>query len=190
MGRGIILVRHAMPEVAPGVAPALWGLSEPAGEDCVLVAHALPAELAPSIHTSGERKAEQTAAILGMRLGLTLTIDPRLGEVDRPGEWVEDHRAMAAAYLAGTNHPGWEPRDAVVARFATAVGDALVLEHESAGDIVVVNHGMALSLYLAHATGIETVTFWQALTFPDAWRFDLGSGELTHLYSGASAPDA
>ena len=187
MTRAIILVRHAMPKVVPGVAPKRWTLSESAAEDCVLLAHALPENLAPSIHTSNEAKAEQTARIVAMRRGLTVTIDPRLAEVDRPQEWVEDHRALAAAYLAGADHAGWEPRAAVVSRFASAVGDAMVLQHDSDGDTVVVNHGMALSLYLANAAGIDVVSFWRALAFPDAWRFDLGTLEIMRLYSGAAA---
>lgn len=178
-----------MPEVVPGVAASQWGLSESAGEDCVLLAHALPGEIAASVLTSTEKKAEQTAAIIAMRRGLARTLDPRVGEVDRPPEWVEDHRALAAAYLGGVPHPGWEPRADVLKRFAAAVGDALVMEYENESDIVVVNHGMALSLYLAFVAPIEIVPFWTALTFPDAWRFDLETKELRHLYSGAPAPD-
>ena len=57
-------------------------------------------------------------------------------------------------------------------------------------DLIVVNHGLALSLYLASRTRIDLVPFWQALTFPDAWRLDLESGELSHLFhAGLPPPD-
>ena len=177
-----------MPAVRPGVAPRLWGLSESAGEDCVLLAHALPEKLAPVVWSSGEKKAEQTAAIIAMRRGLRVEVDEGFGEVDRPPEWAEDHRTLAAAYLAGTERAGWEPRERVMHRFAEAVERARAGAGE--GDVVIVNHGMALSLYLELVARIDIVPFWKALTFPDTWRVDVETGELTRLYSGAPAPDA
>lgn len=189
MSRALILVRHALPDATPGVAPRLWPLADSAAEDCVLVAHALPERLAPTVWSSTERKAEQTAAIIAMRRGVTNTTDARFGEVDRPDEWVEDHRARAAAYLSGTQHPGWEPRATVMHRFAEAVQAARgAMDPER--DLVIVTHGMAMSLYLELVARIDIVPFWRALTFPDAWRIDLETEQLTHLYSGAQAPDA
>jgi broad specificity phosphatase PhoE len=189
MSRALILVRHAMPEVTPGVSPKLWALGDSAGEDCVLLAHALPGDLAPTVWTSSERKAEQTAGIIAMRRGLQVEMDDAFGEVDRPAEWVEDHRALAAAYLAGVEHPGWEPRAHVRRRFADAIDRAFAATPGD-GDIVVVNHGMALSLYLELVARVDIVAFWQALTFPDAWRLEPATGELSRVYSGAPAPGA
>ena len=184
-----ILVRHAMSDVQPGVASKLWGITESAGEDCVLLAHALPELLAPVVWSSSEPKASQTAAIIAMRRGLQTAVDDGFGEVDRPTTWDGDYRALAAAYLAGAAHPGWEPRGQVMRRFADAVERATAAAAGD-GDLVVVNHGMAMSLYLELVARIDIVPFWQALTFPDAWRVDVETGELAHLYSGAPAPDA
>jgi broad specificity phosphatase PhoE len=177
-----------MPDLTPGVSPKRWRLGETAGEDCVLLAHALPRQLASVVRSSAETKAEQTAAIIAMRRGLRVETDEDLGEVDRPDAWVEDHRSLAAAYLSGQEHPGWEPRRQVMRRFADAVERAMASPGD--GDVVVVNHGMALSLYLELVARIDIVPFWRALTFPDAWRVDLETGELGHLYSGAPAPDS
>ena len=66
----VILIRHAMPEVVQGTSSKFWGLSEAAREDCVMLAHALPAGLASPIWSSDERKARETAEVLGLRLGL------------------------------------------------------------------------------------------------------------------------
>lgn len=184
----LILVRHAMSDAQPGVGSKLWGITESAGEDCVLLAHALPERLSPVIWSSSEKKAEQTAAIIAMRRGLRVEVDEGFGEVDRPTTWDGDYRAQAAAYLAGAAHPGWEPRERVMRRFADAVERATTSPGE--GDVVIVNHGMALSLYLELVARVDIVPFWQALTFPDAWRVDVETGELAHLYSGAPAPDA
>jgi broad specificity phosphatase PhoE len=185
LGRAIILVRHAMPDPVPGVSPRLWSLADPAAEDCVLLAHALPEDLAPTIWSSTEKKAEQTAAIVAMRRGLATATDARFGEVDRPDEWVDDHRARAAAYLSGTEHPGWEPHRLVVHRFAEAVEAAQATIHRE-DDLIIVTHGMAMSLYLELVARIDIVPFWQALTFPDAWRIDLETEEATRVFGGAT----
>ncbi len=183
MSRGLILVRHAMPEVVPGISSKLWILGEHSREDCVLLAHALPAGLAPVVHASDQPKARETAAVIALRRGLSMVTDRRLAEVDQGGRWIDDdYRAVAAAYLGGSDEPGWEPRAAVVQRFTHAVDDALAAS--PAGDLVVVNHGLALSLYLASVTALEIVPFWQSLTFPDAWRLDLATSSLARVFGG------
>jgi broad specificity phosphatase PhoE len=73
-------------------------------------------------------------------------------------------------------------------RFADAVERILATRHDC--DVVIVNHGMALSLYLELVARVDIVPFWRALTFPDAWRVDLDTEQLMRLYSGAAAPDA
>ena len=109
MNRGLILVRHAMPEVVPGVSSTLWRLSQSSREDCVLLAHALNRPLAAPVLTSGQPKVDETAAIVAMRRGLNTRIDPRVREAEQPAAWLEgDYRAVAAAYLDGDNRHGWE----------------------------------------------------------------------------------
>lgn len=187
MGRGVILVRHAMPQVIVGTASTLWRLSEPAREDCVLLAHALPKDLAPVIYTSPEPKAAETAAIIALRLGLEVVADARLAEADRPQGWEDDYRATVLRYLAGGEEAGWEPAVAVRGRFAAAVEGALAAH--TAGDILVSNHGMALSLYCADVAEIDLAGFWRELTFPDAWRLDLERRTLERLYFGGLPPE-
>ncbi|MGE5596678.1 MAG: histidine phosphatase family protein [Hyphomicrobiales bacterium] len=186
MPHAIILVRHALPEVTRGLAPSLWPLTEAAREDCVLLAYHLPGHLAPVVLASPERKADETARVIAMRRGLQAELDRNLREVSRPDDWVGDYRDRAAAYLEGNEQPGWEPRDAVVRRIHAALEPHLAKPGD--GDLVVVGHGMSLSLYLASLAGIGAVPFWRALTFPDAWRLDLATRELTHLFlTGAPA---
>jgi broad specificity phosphatase PhoE len=199
MARGLILVRHALPEVVPGVAAKLWRLGEAAKEDCVLLAHALPANLGPQVVSSGSPKADETAAVIALRRGLTVITDPRLAEVDQGGAWFDgDYREIAAAYLAGRGPDHWEPREAVAARFSAAVEAAIAQPGD--GDVVVVNHGLALSVYLAGfgpavrgddgTDGrFELVPFWRSLTFPDAWRLDFEAGAIRRLYFSGLPPE-
>lgn len=185
MARGIVLVRHAMPEVVRGVASQLWELGDGGREDCVLLAHHLPRDLAAAVSSSAEAKARQTAEVVALRRGLTVHVDARFGEVDRPTTWDGDYSERAARYLATGEGEGWEPREAVVRRFTAAIVDALVCSEDD-GDLVVVGHGLALSLYLSSCSRIAIVPFWHALTFPDAWRLDTATGALEHVFSGGA----
>ncbi len=183
MGRGLVLVRHAMPVVSDAVPSTAWTLPESSMEDCVLLAHCLPRSLAPVVYSSSQPKAERTAAVIALRRGLTVKTDEAFREVEKPEEWFdddEDYRAAAAAYLGDGGRPGWDTHAAVARRFADGVERALAAN--PSGDVIVVNHGMALSLYLASKARIDPVPFWRALTFPDAWRLDLETRELVRLF--------
>ncbi len=181
----VIVVRHALPEIERGTASKLWGLSDSSREDCVLMAHALPKDLAPIILCSDERKARETAEVLALRLGLQVNADDRLAEVDRPQVWDRDYREVAASYLAGAPEPGWEARESVMARFSAGVAAA----REAAGerDVAIVSHGMAMSLWAASVTSIDVAAWWRELTLPDAWRIDFEQGAIEHLWIGGAA---
>jgi broad specificity phosphatase PhoE len=187
-----------MPEVVPGVASTLWRLSESAREDCVLLAHALPANLGSPVLTSGQPKADETAAIVALRRGLQVRMEPRVRETDEPPGWFEgDFRALVARYLEGDVPPGWEPHAAVVTRFNAAVEDGVAALPEGQ-DLVIATHGRAPSLYLAslkpaivhhgRTLPFELVPFWRALTFPDAWRLDVEANTLERLFTAGVAP--
>ncbi|MBE0611588.1 MAG: histidine phosphatase family protein [Dehalococcoidia bacterium] len=187
---GIILVRHAMPEVVPGVTSTLWELGEAALEDCVLLAHALPEALVPTVFTSHHPKVKQTAGVLALRRGLVVVEDERLREVEQGPGWIDDYRAAAASYLRDGSvgeTADWELRERVVERFAAGVDAAIAANSRWAGDVVIVNHGLAMSLWLASRSNIDLEPFWKALTFPDAWRLEMGTGELRHLWMGGRA---
>lgn len=179
---GVILVRHAMPEVMRGVSSRQWGLSEASREDCVLLAHALPPDIG-RVWSSDERKAKETADVIGLRLGLPVGVDAGFGEVDRPEVWDRDYREAAAGYLAGAGEPGWEDRPAVTRRFAAAVARA---SSGTEQDIVIVSHGMAMTLWVASIAPIAVVEWWRGLTFPDAWRIEIERGTVERVWLGGS----
>ena len=200
MPGGVIFVRHAMPVVVPAVASTLWRLDEAAKDACVLLAYALPANLASSILSSGQPKADETATVIALRRGLEVVVDARLPETDEAG-WVEaDFRVVVAGYLRGEVPAGWEPHDAVVKRFTETVDQALAALAPDL-DLVLVTHGRAPSLYLAsigpivvaggRQSAFDLVPFWRSLTFPDAWRLDPSANTLTRVfYAGRRLGDA
>ena len=187
MAGGVILVRHALPEVVRGVASSQWGLGESSREDCVLLAHHLPQLLAPVVYTSPQAKARETAAVIALRRGLRLATDERLREADHDEAWVDDYRDLAASYVAGALVPGWEPQGIVARRFGQAVDEASAATPGRA-DLVVVNHGLAMTLWLSTRVALEREPFWSALSFPDAWRLDLETNALARLAPFSAAP--
>lgn len=183
MSGAIILVRHAMPHVVQGTSSKFWGLSEAGREDCVLLAHALTGDIAPTIWSSDERKARETAEVIGLRIGRQVEVDPRFQEVDRPQVWDRDYREVAAGYLAGVHEPGWESQASVVSRFSRAVLEAAAAQE---GDVIVATHGMAMSLWAASVVELDVVPWWRELSFPDAWRVDIEARTLEHVWLGGT----
>jgi len=182
--RRIVLVRHALSAVDPDVDSRKWGIADGADGDCLRLADALPARPAV-VYASAERKAVDTAEAVAARVGAELRTDERFGEVRRP--YVDgDYRTVALAYLRA-DHDGWEPRTEVMARFSRALDDALAT---TSGDVLVVDHGLAMSLYVASVTDVDVVSFWSGLTFPDAWSLDPASRTAERLFDGGRpAPD-
>jgi broad specificity phosphatase PhoE len=158
----VILVRHAMPEVVPGVAPHLWEL----GESGRAAARALAARLDGVAHvvTSDEPKARQTAEEIAAVHAAQIVVDARLREATRPTAWDGGYRDMARRYVAGEALDGWEPHAKVKARMAAA----------ASGDVVV-THGLAMTLHLGAGA-----RFWEELWFPDAWSALAGQLRRVH----------
>jgi broad specificity phosphatase PhoE len=170
-----------MPAFGPDVPPDTWPLSDEGRAAArTLTAH-LPANAL--LVASTEPKAYQTLADLG-----PVRRDARFGEVRREGEpWDGPFRELRRAYVDGADHPGWEPRSAVAARF-----DAGVREHLAAAvgrPLIVASHGMAMTVWLS--TRLELAdpgSFWAELRFPDALTVDLAAGSVTRLPISSPAP--
>ncbi|NUT34843.1 MAG: histidine phosphatase family protein [Hamadaea sp.] len=162
----LFLVRHAMPVVDPAVAPADWVLSAQGRAAAQALVQLLPPDA--YLVASAEPKAAQTLQDAGEP-----RIDGRFGEVVRVGEpFGGDFLALRRAYVEGTDHPGWEPRAQVVARFDAAVGDQA---RAAAGrPLVVATHGMAMTTWLTARLGLDDPgVFWAGLQFPDVLEVDL-----------------
>jgi hypothetical protein len=67
------------------------------------------------------------------------------------------------------------------------VANAVEGNRQTAGDVVVVNHGLAMSLWVASMVDVPLVEWWRALTFPDAWRVDTEARTVQHLWLGGRA---
>jgi broad specificity phosphatase PhoE len=130
---------------------------------------------------SREPKARQTLEPAG-----SVHTDERFNEVTRDEPYEGDFRARRRAYVTGTDHTGWEPRDQVVARFA----DAAWFWHAQADGrpLVIASHGMAMTLFLTATVGLaDAGAFWAELRLPDLHTVDMtGKQVIRSVYGGPS----
>lgn len=168
----ITYVRHSMAVPQESVHPSAWHLDDRGRLEAGRLADRL--EVVPGVGalvTSTEPKALETAEAIGARLSLPVTADERLREAVRP--WIgPGYRAVVHRYLRGELPDGWESHVEVAARVAAAVADVSAV---AAGQpIVVVSHGLALTVHLGERLGhgFDRESFWSGLAFPDAWALD------------------
>lgn len=168
----VTYVRHAMAVPDETVHPSEWVLDAKGRASAASLADRLEVGAGIGVLVSStEPKALGTAAEIGRRWEVEVLTDARLREAVRP--WVgPGYRAVVHRYLRGEAPDGWEPHLEVAARTAAAVREARQL---AAGrPLVVVSHGLALSLHLGDQLGpdFEPEQFWSSLAFPDAWALD------------------
>lgn len=163
--RAIHLLRHAMPEAEPELAPSDWALT-PSGRNAArAIGMRLPRSV--SVLSSAERKAIETAQCATAR---EPSVDPRFGEVRRPGEPFDaDVRERRGAWIRGrtdARHEHWESLAEAGLRFEAGVAD------QSPGDdLLIATHGMVMVAWLVSIgrldAGPTAEEFWASLAFPD-----------------------
>ncbi|SNS69963.1 Broad specificity phosphatase PhoE [Asanoa hainanensis] len=160
----LFLARHAMPALDPEVRPEHWELDAEGRQGAETLAGLIPPDVL--LVSSEEPKARQTLEPAGQ-----VDTDARFNEVARDEPFHGDFRARRRAYLARADHPGWERRDLVVARF-----DAGIRHWQARADarpLVVATHGMAMALWLADI--VDPIAFWDDLRLPDLFEVDLAA---------------
>jgi broad specificity phosphatase PhoE len=170
----IVLVRHAMPAVLPGVPAELWELGKDGRAAARALATAVP--LPAYFAASDEPKALQT--LQEMAGGELVIAEPGFREVRRPSGWSHDYRDLARAYVQGASHEGWEPHAEVAARFERAVARHARAAARRRQLLVVGTHGLAATVWLASRMLAlpDPGTFWAGLQFPDLIEVDLRAG--------------
>jgi broad specificity phosphatase PhoE len=146
--RRLLLVRHAPVELVDGVPADRWLLTDDGREAAAELARWPGWGGVSLIASSPEAKALGTAAPIAATAGVEVRVEPDLREAERPGQRVvprEDFLALTRSYLAGDDIPGWEPAGRVRRRVTACIAR---LAGEARGDVAVVSHGLALSLYL------------------------------------------
>jgi broad specificity phosphatase PhoE len=165
-----------MPEFGPRVPPERWQLSAEGWRGADSLRRVLPA--AALLVASEEPKARQTLEPTGEVL-----TDRRFNEVWRDEPFDDDFRTRRRAYVTGTDHPGWEPRDEAVARFGAGVRHWRA--QAAARPLVIASHGMAMTLWLAAEVGLDDAgAFWTDLRFPDVFTVDVATKAVSRRSAG------
>lgn len=172
--RSVLLVRHCESSGQAPYAP----LTARGAEQAEQLAHALASQPITRIVSSPYARAGETIAPLARRLGLDVSIDPRLRERLLSPEPREDWREhVARAFLdPDARAPGGESAREVLARGWAALADAL-----AAGDSVLVSHGQLLSLVLHRIDTRFGYAGWEAMANPDVFRVEQNvAGDLRY----------
>ncbi len=179
--RQLILVKHAMPEIEPGVRASAWTLSEAGRSACGPLATRLAKFSPRRVVTSVEPKAAETGTLTAAALGLTVTTAPGLHELDQgdtlflaTARWnalVESSFAQPEERICGLER-AVDASD----RFAAAV--EAVLDQHPAGGTVIVAHGRVISLFVARTNAIDPFVLWGQLGLPSFVVLDLPSFAL------------
>jgi broad specificity phosphatase PhoE len=171
----LLLVRHAMPAIDPGVPAGQWELT-PAGR---AAARALGPVAGPGYYVaSDEPKALQT--VQEMAAGQQVIPEPGFREVSRPGGWAGGYRQQAHGYITGSCPDGWEPQAQVAARFEAAVARHAAIAAGRQQLLIAGSHGLAVTVWLASWLRLEPspAGFWDSLRFPELIEVDLGAGQV------------
>lgn len=160
----LYFVRHGPVVVERTTPPSEWILDSTSVPLMTEWAPRLPQHASSLWVSSDETKAVTTARHLTRR---PLAVDPGLGEVTRGG-WSPSYDDTVAEFFAHplqSPTPQWESAHAATQRFAAAVRRHASTKSQ---DVVIVTHGLVLTLLRWHACGAELDTaLWKDLRFPD-----------------------
>jgi broad specificity phosphatase PhoE len=159
----LFLVRHAQTVPVPEQAPEEWEL-DPAGSAALeALRSARRWSDVPAWYASPEPKAIRTAAAL---TDAPVTVVEDLRELRR--RWSDDYPRTVLAVMREPRRPaaeGWETAQDAVSRFDLAIRKIVA---GAAGDVVVVTHGLVLTLWRAFLRRAPVrYDEWHALAFPD-----------------------
>lgn len=170
--RALILVKHSLPIVVPGVPPARWVLADEGRARCAALADHLRPYHPARIVASDEPKAAETARLLAGHLGdpAPPPLDPDLREHERrPADFFADTPAFHDAVRRLFAQPddlafGTETAGAAGSRFAAAVDRHLAAT--PTGTLIVVAHGTVISLFAAARASLDPFPLWRSLDLP------------------------
>jgi len=168
-GRRLILIRHSLPEMVPGLPANQWHLAEAGRLRCKALAEQIAPYRPDVIVASTEPKAAETAELVAGALRKPWHIAAGLHEHERSDVgWIdrEQFEAQVAEFFRrpGALVFGSETADQTHERFAAAIA-ALTAMHPGRS-LAVVAHGTVISLFVARSAGAEPFALWSRLGLP------------------------
>lgn len=165
--RKLILVRHSLPEVRSDQPPHEWALSEEGRRRCIPLAQHRDA----SIISSPERKAVETAELVAQHIATQFDILPGLQENDRTDLGLlppAEYQALLRAFFEQPDRlvMGKETAKQARERFRAAIESGLCQHTDS--DLIVIAHGVVITLFVSAATELAPLPLWESLGMPSA----------------------
>lgn len=167
--RRLVLIKHALPEMIPSLPAHQWHLGAEGQRRARLLAGHMQNYRPAWIASSREPKALETAQIIADHLACPVTVVDGLQEHERDAYPFVAHERFVADIARVFAEPdiavmGHETANQTRVRFAQTV--AATIERSDAENILIVTHGTALTLYVAHLMGIAPFSLWQRLGLP------------------------
>ncbi|WP_454732125.1 MULTISPECIES: histidine phosphatase family protein [Cupriavidus] len=179
----LVLIRHAQPQVAPGLCYGALdlALAEPVAPAPARMLAALDGLAPRRILCSTQQRARATAALLAAGHALVPEPDARLRELDFGSweglAWDAVPRAELDAWAADLLHAAPHGGESAAAALARVVAWADALPADSGDCLWVVTHAGPMRMLAAHWLGVPLATTlgWD-LAFGASCRFALGGG--------------
>jgi broad specificity phosphatase PhoE len=169
MSSHLILVKHSLPDLKPGIPANQWLLSIEGCRRC----HPLAEKLAPYnpeiMRCSQEPKAEQTAQIVAKALHLAVESYPGLHEHERRYVPFLSKETLEESVRRFFEHPdqrvfGEESASEAARRFGGSIN--CLLAAFPGTNLVIVAHGTVISLYISETCHIDPYNLWKRLGLP------------------------
>jgi len=163
----LVLIRHAEPvRVVEAGGPADPPLHERGRAQAQALAAWLEGEHLDAVWSSPMRRARETAAAVGSRLGMDVVVDEDLAEFDREATSyipLEELRARRDERWVAMVEGNLAEFDVDPDAFRAGVVDALerIVSASPGATVAVVCHGGVINAYAAHVLGIDRVLFFE-----------------------------
>lgn len=176
----LILVRHARPRIDPDAPRVEWLLTPDGMAAATGLADQLKAHAVTRVLSSPEPAALATTGLVARRLGLAIAVDDGLSEIglpDLPVTAADAYRAsMRRVFAERASAPfGGESADQALERFSAA------LRRHADRPLMVMTHGVVMSLYLAPRLGHDAYDLWQGLRTPEAVALDASDRPVSRI---------
>lgn len=154
-----------------------WGLTARGEARCQSLATALEPYALERLRASYERKAQETARLVGARLAIPYETLRDVHEHDRMGAPFLSHETFMATIRLFFREPrtlvyGRETAEEAFHRFSRAVHSLLAIEGDE--PLAIVTHGTVISLFVAAHTTYDAYQFWKRLGQPAFIVFKVG----------------
>ncbi|MHA1930155.1 MAG: histidine phosphatase family protein [Candidatus Thorarchaeota archaeon] len=152
----LVLLRHAEPHVEIADVPSKWGVSKEGKAQAIKLAFSGVFNDIDLIISSDEPKAYQTADMIALRQKQSVIRNPLFDELNRDGGFYlssSQYKLAVQTILQDYSFrvDGWETAASALSRFKRGI-DQVLAEHSSKR-VLIISHGIVLTMYFSELLG-------------------------------------